>query len=241
MRKELIETDVEKAILSLSISPLEIIFISVISLIGSLIHRYVIRSDDYKNDSKLYIVIDSFIVVTIDTIICVSIDQFIISLSPRLILLPPLLLGLIGKELIEYMSEIGSSFKLIEYILSFVGIHRKNAKAVDIDDIKVKKRKQKQNYINMIELERNYNQKILLLINEIDILISDYFDHKIDTVRFVLRYKKIILDIRDIKEELKRKEDISVNTAVKLSRLLKNQEYIDRIYNELLDKREHED
>ena len=241
MRKELIETDVEKAILSLSISPLEIIFISVISLIGSLIHRYVIRSDDYKNDSKLYIVIDSFRVVTIDTIICVSIDQFIVSLSPRLILLPPLLLGLIGKELIEYMSEIGSSFKLIEYILSFVGIHRKNAKAVDIDDIKVKKRKQKQNYINMIELERNYNQKILLLMNEIDILISDYFDHKIDTVRFVLRYKKIILDIRDIKEELKRKEDISVNTAVKLSRLLKNQEYIDRIYNELLDKREHED
>ena len=235
----MIETDVEKSILSLSISPLEILFISVISLMGSLIHRYVIRSDDYKNDSKLDIVIDSFIVVTVDTIICISIDQFIVSISPRLILLPPLLLGLIGKELIEYMSEIGSSFKLIEYILSFIGIRRKNAKAVDIDDIKVKKRKQ--NYINMIELERNYNQKILVLINKIDILISDYFDHKIDTTRFVLRYKKIILDICDIKEELKRKVDIPVNTAVKLSRLLKNQEYIDRIYNELLDKREHED
>ena len=80
-----------------------------------------------------------------------------------------------------------------------------------------------------------------MVIIKIDILISDYFDHKIDTTRFVLRYKKIILDICDIKEELKRKEDIPVNTAVKLSRLLKNQEYIDRIYNELLDKREHED
>lgn len=237
----MIEADVEKSILSLGISPLEVIFISVISLIGSLIHRYIINSDDYENDNKLDIVIDSFIIVTIDTVICISIDQFIVSISPRLILLPPLLLGLIGKELIEYMSVLSSAFKLIEYILSFIGIHRKNAKAVDIDSIKVDKRKKRQNHINEIELERNYNEKILSLINDIDILIADYFDYKIDTTRFVLRYKKIILYIEDIKDELSRKEDIPVNTAVKLSRLLKNQEYIDRIYNELLDKREHED
>ena len=155
----MIEADVEKSILSLGISPLEVIFISVISLIGSLIHRYIINSDDYENDNKLDIVIDSFIIVTIDTVICISIDQFIVSISPRLILLPPLLLGLIGKELIEYMSVLSSAFKLIEYILSFIGIHRKNAKAVDIDSIKVDKRKKRQNHINEIELERNYNEK----------------------------------------------------------------------------------
>lgn len=120
---------------SLDISIIEITIIFFISLIGSITHEYISIIKNINKLNKLEILISIISSTIIITIVCISINPLIIKISPRLILLPPLILSLTGSELIVYLTGFKSSAKLIEYILSFFGINRSKDNIQDVTEI----------------------------------------------------------------------------------------------------------
>ena len=120
---------------SLDISIIEITIIFFISLIGSITHEYISIIKNINKLNKLEILISIISSTIIITIFCISINPLIVKISPRLILLPPLILSLTGSELIIYLTGFKSSAKLIEYILSFFGINRSKDNIQDVTEI----------------------------------------------------------------------------------------------------------
>lgn len=120
---------------SLDISIIEITIIFFISLIGSITHEYISIIKNINKLNKLELLISIISSTIIITIVCISINPLIVKISPRLILLPPLILSLTGSELIIYLTGFKSSAKLIEYILSFFNINRSKDNIQDITEI----------------------------------------------------------------------------------------------------------
>ena len=120
---------------SLDISIVEITIIFFISLIGSITHESISIIKNINKLNKLEILISIISSTIIITIVCISINPLIVKISPRLILLPPLILSLTGSELIVYLTGFKSSAKLIEYILSFFGINRSKDNIQDVTEI----------------------------------------------------------------------------------------------------------
>lgn len=120
---------------SLDISIIEITIIFFISLIGSITHESISIIKNINKLNKLEILISIISSTIIITIVCISINPLIVKISPRLILLPPLILSLTGSELIVYLTGFKSSAKLIEYILSFFGINRSKDNIQDVTEI----------------------------------------------------------------------------------------------------------
>ena len=120
---------------SLDISIIEITIIFFISLIGSITHESISFVKNINKLNKLEMLISIISSTIIITIVCISINPLIVKISPRLILLPPLILSLTGSELIVYMTGFKSSAKLIEYILSFFGINRSKDNIQDVTEI----------------------------------------------------------------------------------------------------------
>lgn len=120
---------------SLDISIIEITIIFFISLIGSITHESISIIKNINKLNKLEILISIISSTIIITIVCISINPLIVKISPRLILLPPLILSLTGSELIIYLTGFKSSAKLIEYILSFFGINRSKDNIQDVTEI----------------------------------------------------------------------------------------------------------
>lgn len=120
---------------SLDISIVEITIIFFISLIGSITHESISIVKNINKLNKLEILISIISSTIIITIVCISINPLIVKITPRLILLPPLILSLTGSELIVYLTGFKSSAKLIEYILSFFGINRSKDNIQDVTEI----------------------------------------------------------------------------------------------------------
>ena len=120
---------------SLDISIIEITIIFFISLIGSITHEYISIIKNINKFNRLEILISIISSTIIITIVCISINPLIVKISPRLILLPPLILSLTGSELIIYLTGFKSSAKLIEYILSFFNINRSKDNIQDVTEI----------------------------------------------------------------------------------------------------------
>ena len=120
---------------SLDISIIEITIIFFISLIGSITHEYISIIKNINKLNRLEILISIISSTIIITIVCISINPLIVKISPRLILLPPLILSLTGSELIIYLTGFKSSAKLIEYILSFFNINRSKDNIQDVTEI----------------------------------------------------------------------------------------------------------
>lgn len=106
---------------AIEISVIEILLISIIAFIGSFIHEYMYFIGKGKKIT-ITVWINVFITVIVDIIISISINPFIIALNPRLILLPPLLIGLVGNELVMRLTTLHGSTSIIEYILGFFKI-----------------------------------------------------------------------------------------------------------------------
>lgn len=120
---------------SLDISIIEITIIFFISLIGSITHESISIIKNINKLNRLEILISIISSTIIITIVCISINPLIVKISPRLILLPPLILSLTGSELIIYLTGFKSSAKLIEYILSFFNINRSKDNIQDVTEI----------------------------------------------------------------------------------------------------------
>lgn len=103
------------------VSILEIFLLLVVSYIGTIIHEYIFIPGKTKFIKNIRV----WLTVIMNFIICYSINPYIVEINPRLILLPPLVLGLLGNELAVRLGTIKGSTSFIEYILGFFGIKNK--------------------------------------------------------------------------------------------------------------------
>jgi hypothetical protein len=198
-------------------------------------HEYMISIKRFHIDDKIEIINNILMTVLIDTIICIAIDPFVAMVSQRLILIPPLILGLIGPQLLYYFSGISSTAKLIRYILSTLGI-KKFDKEVDIDELEhqvEEKKKKEQEEAERLEKERKDQIDSDLLLKRIDKLVLAYVNEKIDKSQFIIEYKSIDIATSSFKESVSG-EDVPIHTAMKLAEIIRNKEFLDKTFNQII-------
>jgi hypothetical protein len=220
---------------TLGVSTLELILIIVISFIASIMHEYMISIKRFHIEDKIEIINNIIMTVLIDTIICIAIDPLVAMVSQRLILIPPLILGLIGPQLLYYFSGISSTAKLIRYILSTLGI-KKFDKEVDIDELEhqvEEKKKKEQEEAERLEKERKDQIDSDLLLKRIVKLILAYVNEKIDKSQFVIEYRSIDIATSSFKESVSG-EDVPIHTAMKLAEIIRNKEFLDKTFNQII-------
>ena len=221
----------------ISIPPTEIILITVISFIGSLMHEYIVsvKRDHIRKFTVLSINI--FITVLIDVIICISINQLILDISPRLVLLPPLIIGLVGKEFVETLTTLKASSRLIAFLFSLFGIG--NNEGIQSDDKEETKESEEEHVPTEAEKQEKikrfeeYTEKVLNAMNS---LIAGRVNNSIDDTKFIIKYKQLKINVKIIKQQVETDNIVSVEEALKVSEIVKNEEYLDGLYRDIMDK-----
>ena len=222
----------------ISIPPTEIILMTVISFIGSLMHEYIVsvKRDHIRKFTALFINI--FITVLIDVIICISINQLILDISPRLVLLPPLIIGLVGKEFVETLTTLKASSRLIAFLFSLFGIG--NNEGIQSDDKEETKESEKEHAPTEAEKQEKikrfekYTERVLNAMNS---LIAGRVNNSIDDTKFIIKYRRSKINVKIIKQQVETDNIVSVEEALRIAEIIKNEEYLDGIYRDIMDKR----
>ena len=223
----------------LAVQPLhsnEIIMICVVSFIGANIREYLFyrseeRSNRFLRSPKMWIS------TIVSTIICYAIDPFVIEYSPRLVLLPPLVLGLAGADLAETLSTTKGIASLIEWGLGFVGIS--NAKAEDKKEEETDNNSKEQPPGNMIGMMvtptvsftqlKNLDDMVVSVLDSICNLLVGYYATK-DKETFLKGYF-IIMNNKTIMDNYIREfQVIHSTTALRLSEIVKKEIELNRVY-----------
>ena len=148
--------EIEMALNTLTISPIEVTIIGLISLIGVLSNIFCIT---VLNKKRLHIkvytrLIHIVISVILSSTICITIDPYIIAIEVRFIFLAPLIIGLISPELLFYMTKVTTASQVLEYILSFTCI-KKNA------DVKLPESPVESSLVDIKETPKDDNKEIV--------------------------------------------------------------------------------
>ena len=148
--------EIEMALNTLTISPIEITIIGLISLIGVLSNIFCIT---VLNKKRLHIkvytrLIHIVISVILSSTICITIDPYIMAIEVRFIFLAPLIIGLISPELLFYMTKVTTASQVLEYILSFTCI-KKNA------DVKLPESPVESSLVDIKETPKDDNKEIV--------------------------------------------------------------------------------
>lgn len=209
----------------INISIIEILLISTIAFIGAFIHEYISFIKKGKRVT-LMIWFNIFVTVIIDIIISVSINPFIISINPRLMLLPPLIIGLLGTELAMKLSTINGSTSFIEYILGFLKIKRADTTSTPTNNLY-------DDYDNS-----SIDDEIIKINAQMELILQEYESTE-DYEKFIELYKSIKSKSFKIKETIDTeysKDSIPLNIALKMSEMIKLEISLDKIYNSIENK-----
>lgn len=222
----------------ISIPPTEIILLTVISFIGSLMHEYIVsvKRDHIRKFTVLFINI--FITVLIDVIICISINQLILDISPRLVLLPPLIIGLVGKEFVEALTTLKASSRLIAFLFSLFGIgNNEGIKSEDEEETKESEKEHVPTEAEKQEKIKRFKKYTERVLNAMNSLIAGRVNNSIDDTKFIIKYKQLKINVKIIKQQVETLNIVSVEEALKIAEIIKNEEYLDGIYRDIMDKR----
>jgi len=192
----------------------EIIPIIVISLLGSCIHEYIFKSNKY-----FFFNYNIWISTIVTSIICFVIDPFIMEFNPRLVFLPPLLIGLSGMDLVQHLSTVKGNMTILEYILSFVGINRQDQK--DFPDTKDDKHSQ-----NSYEELDNLLSIFFYLLSTV---LSHYYTNQ-DNKTFLKKYHFLKKDFDLLNNEMIKYKTIPVASTLLFSSIIKKVIELDNIY-----------
>lgn len=207
---------------SIDISIIEILLMSIIAFIGAFIHEYI---SFIRRGKRITIMVwlNIFVTVIIDLIISISINPFVAKIHPRLVLLPPLLIGLLGTELAIRLSTIGGSTSLIEYILGFLKIKRADTTQTPKD--------------NVPTVDDSLDDEIVKISAKMELLLTEYYREK-NKELFLSVYKSLKEDSINMKNEIKKRleseELIPLPIALKLSEMFKVEIVLDKIYDEII-------
>ena len=189
----------------------EILLITTMAFLGSFFHRlwsFVFHRKPITLNTWMAILCNMIIVA----IICLSLDPFVAAVHPRLVLLPPLLMGLVGEELINLLIHLDSSLGIIDWALNYFGIRKKDFHDPKLPDITP----QEQTHQKYQELLEN----IIDVINKIEEGLQEYEEVKDD---------KIILQCsRDISKDISMIE-LKYNSCTDMDKT------ISKKYNEMME------
>lgn len=175
----------------------EVMLISMISFIGAFGHEFMLFLNQNK---RITLAVWGEIGVTTLTVsvISLSINPFLVNIHPRLILLPPLLMGLLGEELLNKLIHIDKSSKLIVTILKILKI--KIPDDVELPEAENSNSKNPQRHIEL--LKEMVDTRLLI---EETIL---QYNQTHNVVHFLEMYKKISPNMAIIKLKLKDDPDV---------------------------------
>lgn len=241
--------EIEMALNTLTISPIEFTIISLISFIGVLSNIFCITVINKKRlHIKVYTrIIHIIISVILSIVICIALDPYIMAIEVRFIFLAPLIIGLMAPELLFYMTKVTTASQVLEYILSFTCIKKNNDCKIPESPI--------ENALEDIKEEPVVNEEIVkeepkelekkndchfksprAMVSNVDV-VADYLKKKIDSLIqeyslsfplsedqeeiFKLKCMGIEAEMKEIHLVLSNIDDLPTETAYKISETIK--------------------
>ena len=219
---------------------IELVLTFIVAFIGSFTHEYLTGENTNRSVIKNPNV---WLSTIISTILCYIINPWVMEFNSRLIFLPPLLLGLIGMDLVKRLTTLKGSTGILEYILTFFGIRRvRNGNDAGIPDMNndnkpaeektdtSKHKTMSEEETKFIVLLENMTQICYNAIN--GVLVEYYTRH--DNTAFLYSYSRIKTEQEIIRTSVSLFKAIPMSTSLKLSELLKKSMELDAIYNEII-------
>ena len=227
----------------------EILLVLGVSFVGASIHEYVFQSETYRSFFKNP---NLWISTVVSSIICYTINPLISNLNPRLILLPPLLLGMTGMDLVKRLATPEGSSSLIEYIIGFFGVTNKKtdgrygiplqqAQPENPAEEETTTRPERQQRIlpnstlptlPSFESLMNLDHMVQSVLDEASVLIMDYYARR-DKEDFLRRYTAVKMSMEMMKSHALTHQFVPITTALKMSEILKKNEKLVQLYNEI--------
>lgn len=225
----------------------EIIMIFVVSLIGANIREYLFA----KKGHRFFLSPQMWISTIISTFVCYCIDPWVISVSPRLVLLPPLILGLAGIDIAIKLSSLKGITSLIEWVIGFFGIqnagNENGDKGIKDEEEKEEEKKEEQPQendmmsipisavvtptINFSQL-KNLDDMVVSVLDSICNLLVAYYATK-DTETFLKGYFIIMKNKGIMDNTIRELQVIHSTTALKLSEIVKKEIELKRVYDNI--------
>lgn len=232
---------------------IEILLVLGVSFIGASIHEYVFRSETYRSFFKNP---NLWISTVVSSIICYTINPLINDLNPRLILLPPLLLGMTGMDLVKRLATPEGSSSLIEYIIGFFGVTNKKTdgrygippqqaqpenenQAEEETTANPESESQQRILPNStlptlpsFESLMNLDHMVQSVLDKASVLIMDYYARR-DKDDFLRRYTPTKMNMEMLKSHILAHQFVPISTALKMSEILKKDEKLVQLYEEI--------
>lgn len=228
--------------LILEITLLELLLCGTISLFGSSIHVLCFK---YKNNTKHSIrelISEILTNAIVDTFISIAAAPFVMAISPRLILIPPLILGLLGSDFIKLLTSINGIFSIFEKLFKLYNHNpfrpNKEEESKSTNDSSSTERIGAN--INIDINRNNHNNDLICnliisasntLINEMDIGISNYHSNK-DAITFYTSYLEIDRGYNNVRDTIEELECVPVGVYSKIIDLVKKKSEFEQFYKD---------
>lgn len=226
--------------LILEITLLELLLCGTISLFGSSIHVLCFK---YKNNTKHSIrelISEILTNAIVDTFISIATAPFVMAISPRLILIPPLILGLLGSDFIKLLTSVNGIFSLFEKLFRLYNSSHPNKEeeskstndSSSIEGIGAK--------INIDINKNNHNNDLIrnliintsdALVSEMDIGINNYYSNK-DAIAFYTLYLEIDKGYNNVRDTIEKLEYVPVEVYIKIMDLVKKKSEFEQFYKD---------
>lgn len=226
--------------LILEITLLELLLCGTISLFGSSIHVLCFK---YKNNTKHSIrelISEILTNAIVDTFISIATAPFVMAISPRLILIPPLILGLLGSDFIKLLTSVNGIFSLFEKLFRLYNSSHSNkeeeskstndSSSIEGIDANIKIDINKNNHNN--DLIRNLIINTSdALVSEMDIGINNYYSNK-DAIAFYTLYLEIDKGYNNVRDTIEKLEYVPVEVYIKIMDLVKKKSEFEQFYKD---------
>lgn len=226
--------------LILEITLLELLLCGTISLFGSSIHVLCFK---YKNNTKHSIrelISEILTNAIVDTFISIAIAPFVMAISPRLILIPPLILGLLGSDFIKLLTSVNGIFSLFEKLFRLYNSSHPNKEEESKSTNNSSSIEGIDANINIDINKNNHNNDLICnliistsdaLINEMDIGINNYYSNK-DAIAFYTLYLEIDKGYNNVRDTIVKLEFVPVEVYNKIMDLVKKKSEFEQFYKD---------
>ena len=226
--------------LILEITLLELLLCGTISLFGSSIHVLCFK---YKNNTKHSIrelISEILTNAIVDTFISIAAAPFVMAISPRLILIPPLILGLLGSDFIKLLTSVNGIFSLFEKLFRLYNSSHPNKEEESKSTNDSSSIEGIDTNINIDINKNNHNNDLICnliistsdaLVSEMDIGINNYYSNK-DAIAFYTLYLEIDKGYNNVRDTIEKLEYVPVEVYIKIMDLVKKKSEFEQFYKD---------
>lgn len=220
--------------LILEITLLEVLLCGTISLFGSLTRALCFKNKNKTKHSIRELISEILTNAIIDTVLSIAAAPFVMAISPRLIIIPPLILGLLGSDFIKLLTSINGIFSLFEKVYHLHNSSHSNKK----EESKSTNNSSSIEGICANINKNNHNNDLICnliistsdtLINEMDIGISNYYSNK-DAIMFYTLYLEIDKGYNNVRDIIEKLEYVPVEVYSKIIDLVKKKSEFEQFY-----------